>query len=137
MLTDKLTDNFKNFAEVVRNGGSLDEDGGTVSPDNPIWVKFARAMAPLMAMPAQLMAKLVDPAADGKLIILDIAAGHGFCQQRFHLHRRQRFGVGGDKSGAAGGQQWRAAKEPHQQRVTIGPIKVRTRNNDVAVRLQG
>jgi 2-polyprenyl-3-methyl-5-hydroxy-6-metoxy-1,4-benzoquinol methylase len=75
--TEKLTDNFRNFAAVVRNGGSLDTDGGTVAPDNPIWVKFARAMAPMMALPAQLMAKLVDPTADRKLKILDIAAGHG------------------------------------------------------------
>jgi 2-polyprenyl-3-methyl-5-hydroxy-6-metoxy-1,4-benzoquinol methylase len=75
--TEKLTDNFKNFAEVVRKGGSLDADGGTVAPDNPIWVKFARAMAPMIAMPAQLLAKLVDTRADQKLKILDIAAGHG------------------------------------------------------------
>ncbi|MEK6279549.1 MAG: class I SAM-dependent methyltransferase [Acidobacteriota bacterium] len=77
MSTEKLIDNFKNFAEVVRKGGSLDEEGGTVAPDNPIWVKFARAMVPLIAMPAQLMAKLVDTTADQKLKILDIAAGHG------------------------------------------------------------
>ena len=72
-----LTDNFKNFAEVVRKGGTLMSDGGTVAPDNPIWVKFARGMAPMMALPAELTAKLVDPAADRKLKILDIAAGHG------------------------------------------------------------
>jgi 2-polyprenyl-3-methyl-5-hydroxy-6-metoxy-1,4-benzoquinol methylase len=89
MLTDKLTDNFKNFAEVVRKGGSLDEDGGTVAPDNPIWVKFARAMAPLMAMPAELMAKLVDPAADGKLKILDMAAGHGLFGIAFATNNQQ------------------------------------------------
>jgi len=89
MLTEKLTDNFRNFAEVVRKGGSLDEDGGTVSPDNPIWVKFARAMAPLMAMPAQLMAKLVDPAANGKLRILDIAAGHGLFGIGFATNNQQ------------------------------------------------
>ena len=77
MCTEKLTGNFRNFAEVVRKGGSLDEEGGTVAPDNPIWVKFAHGMAPLMAMPAQLMAKLVDPSANQKLKILDIAAGHG------------------------------------------------------------
>jgi ubiquinone/menaquinone biosynthesis C-methylase UbiE len=40
-------------------------------------VKFARAMAPMMAMPSQLMAKLVDRKADRKLKVLDIAAGHG------------------------------------------------------------
>jgi ubiquinone/menaquinone biosynthesis C-methylase UbiE len=73
----KLTEGFKNFAEVVRKGGTLMTDGGTVAPENPIWVKFARGMAPMMALPAQLTAKPIDPAADRKLKILDIAAGHG------------------------------------------------------------
>ena len=77
MATEKLTGNFRNLAEAVRKGGTTDEEGGTVAPDNPIWVKFARAMAPMMALPAQLLAKLVDPSADRKLKILDIAAGHG------------------------------------------------------------
>lgn len=72
-----LTEGFKNFAEAVRQGGTTMVDGGTIAPENPIWVKFARAMAPMMALPAQLTAKLVDPAADRKLKILDIAAGHG------------------------------------------------------------
>jgi ubiquinone/menaquinone biosynthesis C-methylase UbiE len=72
-----LTDAFRNFAETVRRGGTLLEDGGTVAPENPIWVKFARGMAPMMALPAMLMAKLVDPGADRPLRILDIAAGHG------------------------------------------------------------
>ena len=77
MATEKLTGNFKNFADAVRKGGSTDEEGGTVAPDNPIWVKFARGMAPMIAMPAQIMAKLVDPDGNRKQRILDIAAGHG------------------------------------------------------------
>ena len=77
MLSPMLTEPFKNFAEAVRKGGTTLPEGGTVSHDNPIWVKFARAMAPMMALPAQLMEKLVDPRADRKLKILDIAAGHG------------------------------------------------------------
>jgi SAM-dependent methyltransferase len=72
-----LTEGFKNFADVVRKGGTTMTDGGTIAPENPIWVKFARAMAPMMALPAQLTAKLVDPIGDRKLKILDIAAGHG------------------------------------------------------------
>lgn len=72
-----LTEPFKNFTDVVRKGGTTMADGGTIAPENPIWVKFARAMAPMMALPAQLTAKLVDPTADRKLKILDIAAGHG------------------------------------------------------------
>ena len=87
--TDKLTDNFKNFAEVVRKGGSLDPEGGTVSPDNPIWVKFARAMAPMIAIPAQLLAKLVDPGTDRKLKVLDIAAGHGLFGIAFATSNKQ------------------------------------------------
>ena len=63
--------------EAVRKGGTAMPDDGTIGPDNPIWVTFARAMAALMDLPSQLMAKLVDPNADRKLKILDIAAGHG------------------------------------------------------------
>jgi ubiquinone/menaquinone biosynthesis C-methylase UbiE len=73
----KLMDGFKDLAAVVRRGGTLMDDGGTTAPDNPIWVKFARGMAAMMALPAQLTAQLIDPAADQKLKILDIAAGHG------------------------------------------------------------
>ena len=72
-----ITEPFRNFTEVVRKGGTTMADGGTIAPENPVWVKFARAMAPMMALPAQLTAKLVDPTADRKLKILDIAAGHG------------------------------------------------------------
>jgi ubiquinone/menaquinone biosynthesis C-methylase UbiE len=96
IVTDELTDHFKNFADVVRKGGSLDEAGGTVSPDNPIWVKFARGMAGMMAMPAQLLAKLVDPAADKKLRILDIAAGHGLYGIAFAKNNPQASVVGLD-----------------------------------------
>jgi hypothetical protein len=77
LLSPELTAGFKDLASTVRKGGTLISDEGTIAPENPIWVKFARAMAPMMAMPAQLMAQLADPAADSKLKILDIAAGHG------------------------------------------------------------
>jgi ubiquinone/menaquinone biosynthesis C-methylase UbiE len=77
MLSPILTDGFKRFADMVRKGGTVASEEGTVAPEHPIWVDFARAMAPLMALPATLMAKLVDPTADKKLKILDIAAGHG------------------------------------------------------------
>ena len=77
MCSPMLTDGAKHMAEAVRKGGTVMENDGTIGPENPVWVKFARAMAALMALPAQLMAKLIDPAADRKLKILDIAAGHG------------------------------------------------------------
>lgn len=77
MASPMLVAGFKDFTDVVRRGGTSMPDGGTVAPDNPIWVKFARAMAPMMALPAQLTAKLIDPQGNQKLKILDIAAGHG------------------------------------------------------------
>jgi ubiquinone/menaquinone biosynthesis C-methylase UbiE len=89
MLSPMLLEPFKNFTEAVRKGGTTMPDGGTVSPDNPIWVKFARAMAPMMALPAQLMTKLVDPAGDRKLKILDIAAGHGLYGIEFAKNNAQ------------------------------------------------
>ena len=61
----------------MRRGGTALSDEGTVSHDNPIWVAFARAMAPLMQMPAQLLAGLVGGDRGQPLRVLDVAAGHG------------------------------------------------------------
>ena len=72
-----LTEGSKHIAEAVRKGGTAMENEGTIGPEHPVWVKFARGMAPMMAMPAQLITKLVDPNPSKKLKILDIAAGHG------------------------------------------------------------
>lgn len=77
LCSPMLTESSKHIADAVRKGGTTMENDGTIGPDNPIWVNFARAMAPMMAVPAPLIAKLVDPNADRKLKILDIAAGHG------------------------------------------------------------
>lgn len=76
VLSPYLMDNFDHLTEAVRKGGSAGENK-PLEPDHPMWVKFARAMAPMMAMPSLLLAKLVDPNANQKLRILDIAAGHG------------------------------------------------------------
>ena len=75
--TPELLEGFRHMTEAVRKGGTAIDNEGTVKPDNPIWVKFARAMAPMMVMPSQMIAKLVDPNPDRKLKVLDIAAGHG------------------------------------------------------------
>lgn len=89
MCSPMLTDGAKHMAEAVRKGGTVMENDGTIGPENPVWVKFARAMAALMALPAQLMAKLVDPTADRNLKILDIAAGHGLFGIAFAAQNRQ------------------------------------------------
>lgn len=77
LLTPKLIDNFKQLTAAVKKGGTVSSEEGMIEAENPAWVSFARAMAPMMAMPAQLIAKLIDKDAKGPLKILDIAAGHG------------------------------------------------------------
>ena len=76
LLNPMLTKGYENLTDVVRNGGTVVPDGGTVAPENPVWVKFARAMVPMIAGPSQAIAKLVNQDG-GKLKVLDIAAGHG------------------------------------------------------------
>jgi ubiquinone/menaquinone biosynthesis C-methylase UbiE len=77
LLSPMLTGGFADIAAVVRKGGTVMPEGGTVSHDNPIWVKFARAMSPMMMMPAQAIAELVGDHDGEKFKVLDIAAGHG------------------------------------------------------------
>jgi 2-polyprenyl-3-methyl-5-hydroxy-6-metoxy-1,4-benzoquinol methylase len=68
---------FTDFAAVVRKGGTLLPGDGTVDPDNPLWVMFARSMAPLMVMPAEAIAHTIGAAEGRPWKVLDIAAGHG------------------------------------------------------------
>ena len=77
LLTPKLKECFQNLTAAVRRGGTATSDEGTVSYDNPIWVAFARAMGPMMQLPAQLLAALVGGDHARPLRVLDLAAGHG------------------------------------------------------------
>jgi ubiquinone/menaquinone biosynthesis C-methylase UbiE len=77
LLSPMLMSGFEDLASAVRNGGSQSPDGGTVAPENPVWVKFARAMAPMMVPAAQEIARLAGGPAGRKMKVLDIAAGHG------------------------------------------------------------
>jgi len=65
------------IVEAVRKGTTPLSDEGIMSPEDPIWVEFARSMAPMMAMPAGLLAKLTCGGRTDKWKVLDIAAGHG------------------------------------------------------------
>ena len=72
-----LRESFEALTAAVRRGGTAISDEGTVSHDNPIWVAFARAMGPMMQMPAQLLAGLIGGDKAQPLRVLDVAAGHG------------------------------------------------------------
>ncbi len=68
---------FKDVAAIVRKGGTVMGQEGMESAENPVWVEFARSMAPLTTIPAQLIADLIGAKDGAKWKVLDIAAGHG------------------------------------------------------------
>ena len=76
------------LTEAVRKGGAAFSEEGTVSRENPIWLTFARTMAPLMAMPAELLALRMGADTGGAMNVLDIAAGHGLYGIAFARHNR-------------------------------------------------
>src|SRR4051794_9859259 len=60
MHSPDVMGSFARLTDAVRKGGAAGSDGGTTAPNHPVWIEFARAMAPIMAMPAELLANLVD-----------------------------------------------------------------------------
>ncbi len=76
LMSPHIAEMFEDMAGVIRHGGALPSDDGALEPENPMWVEFARSMAPMMQMPAESIAQTF--AGDSKPVkILDISAGHG------------------------------------------------------------
>jgi 2-polyprenyl-3-methyl-5-hydroxy-6-metoxy-1,4-benzoquinol methylase len=76
LLSKELGSNFHDLAAAVRRGGTAAGEG-TVVEENPLWVDFALHMAPMMAMPAEVVANSLHAETGKKWKVLDIAAGHG------------------------------------------------------------
>src|ERR1700687_1077391 len=72
-----IVDSFARLTDAVRRGGTAVPDDGTLAPEHPVWVEFARAMAPLAGLTAMLLANLLDVEHAPAWKVLDIAAGHG------------------------------------------------------------
>jgi len=68
---------FTDVAAAVRKGGTVLGERGTVEAEHPIWVDFARSMAPIAGMTAQLLAGVLEADAGRPWRVLDVAAGHG------------------------------------------------------------
>ena len=77
ILDPYLTRGFDTLTEAVRKGGTAVTGDGSVDPESPMWVTFARSMAPMMFMPGQRMAEIAGFETDRPIKVLDIAAGHG------------------------------------------------------------
>jgi 2-polyprenyl-3-methyl-5-hydroxy-6-metoxy-1,4-benzoquinol methylase len=75
LLDRRLIGPFLDLSQVVKTGRTTLPDEGTVSRDNPIWVDFAKQMAPMIYPAAVEIAEIAG--GEGPLRVLDIAAGHG------------------------------------------------------------
>ena len=76
LVSPTLVHNFDNLAETVRRG-TVTAESNTVAAANPVWVDFARAMAPMMMPSATAIATLLASTPQKPVKVLDIAAGHG------------------------------------------------------------
>lgn len=73
-LSPLWADGFDDLVSAVRG---TRKSQGVITPEHPVWVTFARAMAPLMFLPSQCLAELLTTDASAPQKVLDIAAGHG------------------------------------------------------------
>jgi predicted O-methyltransferase YrrM len=81
LLAPELRRGFDDIAATVRKGGTAQSELGTIAPEHPLWLEFARAMAPMMRMPAQMLAELIP--LEGAPKVLDISASHGMWGMAF------------------------------------------------------
>jgi ubiquinone/menaquinone biosynthesis C-methylase UbiE len=74
LANDRIVGSYMNLAGAARKGGTMATS--TVSPNDPVWVEFARSMAPFLGMVAERAAPIVARPGEPQKV-LDIAAGHG------------------------------------------------------------
>lgn len=89
LLSPTMAASVENMTASVRNGGTVISEHGTMDPDHPVWQDFARAMVPMMALPAEFIAKTTLAGSQEPMQILDLAAGHGLFGIAFARHNPQ------------------------------------------------
>jgi 2-polyprenyl-3-methyl-5-hydroxy-6-metoxy-1,4-benzoquinol methylase len=94
LMSPHVAEMFEDMTGVIRRGGALPSEHGALEPENPMWVEFARSMAPMMQMPAELIAKMF--AGSKPIKVLDISAGHGLYGLAFARHNPDAKVVGLD-----------------------------------------
>lgn len=68
---------FGGLTEAVRRGRTSLGERGTMAPEHPAWVSFARGMVPMAAPQAAQLANIVARRGLAPRSVLDIACGHG------------------------------------------------------------
>ena len=135
-LTLPVTINaYHDLARTIRTGQPAMADGeGSISAENPIWVEFARSMAPMVTPSAEEIARLLDAAAGKKWKVLDLAGGHGMfgitLAQAQSERRNLRAGLGAcadSRHGECARRGRRGAASPDSRQRLRGGIRHRLR----------
>ncbi len=77
LTSPHIVHGFDLLTEAVRRGGTALGAENTLAPEHPVWVEFARAMAPFARFTGKLLANVLDARAGAPWKVLDVAAGHG------------------------------------------------------------
>lgn len=77
LLAPELTGMYDHLAATIRSGTIAHSELGTLEPEHPVWVHFARNMGSIMAPAARGLADLIELPADRESKVLDISASHG------------------------------------------------------------
>ncbi|HYR89545.1 MAG TPA: class I SAM-dependent methyltransferase [Terriglobia bacterium] len=77
LASQETVQGFSDIAGAVRKGGTVIPEDGAISPENSVWVEFARGMAPMMMPAADAITEIAGAASGKKWKVLDVAAGHG------------------------------------------------------------
>jgi ubiquinone/menaquinone biosynthesis C-methylase UbiE len=67
---------FDDLADTIRRG-TIRQEMSTVTDANPVWVRFARGMAPMMMPAAHAICDIIGASSGAPMRVLDLAAGHG------------------------------------------------------------
>jgi 2-polyprenyl-3-methyl-5-hydroxy-6-metoxy-1,4-benzoquinol methylase len=119
LMSPQTTVLLEDITGVIRRGGGAPENAAAFEPDHPMWVEFARSMGSLMAMPAELLAKMF--AGSKPIKVLDISAGHGLFGIAFAKHNPNARVVGLDWPKVVAVAQENAAKAGVGDRYSIIP----------------
>jgi ubiquinone/menaquinone biosynthesis C-methylase UbiE len=77
MASPQIWQAFGDVGAAVRRGGTALGAAEATAAENPIWVEFARSMAPVARLTSEVTAGMLDADAGRPWNVLDVAAGHG------------------------------------------------------------
>src|SRR5262249_16256718 len=76
VLSPEIRAAFADVAAAVRRGGTVLEASGNVAPENPIWIRFAHPMAPMMRLTPRGVGPGVAGSDASPLPLLHLPAPH-------------------------------------------------------------